>query len=206
VILLQVDIWILQSTGDSAVVALYGTAVRVTLLLTLPLAVLNAALQPVISRQHALARHDELQSLLRAAASLAALPALAAVVLFGVAGHTLLGVMFGDYYRGALPLLLVLSLGQLVNILCGCAGYTLMMTGRQREMMWITIISGLMVVLGGLIAVHRVGAFGLACVSAFCLAAQSVGMWLCVRRTLGLWTHASWHCMVRPLATLQQLR
>jgi O-antigen/teichoic acid export membrane protein len=188
-ILLQADIWILQGTGDSAAVALYGTAVRMTLLLTLPLAVMNAALLPVISAQHALARHDELQILLRAAASLAALPALAAVALFATAGHAMLGVLFGDKYQGALPLLLVLSLGQIVNILCGCAGYTLMMTGQQREMMWITIVSGLVMIACGLSVVHWLGAFGLR-----------------VRQTQGLWTHASWHGMTRPLTALRQLQ
>lgn len=205
-ILLQADIWILQSTGNSAAVALYGTAMRMTLLLTLPLTVLNAALLPVISAQHALARHAELQSLLRDTASLAALPALAAVVLFAVAGHTVLGVLFGPAYRGALPLLLLLSLGQLVNILCGCAGYTLMMTGLQRDMMWITVIWGLVMIMCGLIAVHQLGAFGLACISALCLAGQSIAMWLRVRQVLGVWTHASWHGMVRPLETLRRLR
>jgi len=206
VILLQADIWILQSMGDSEVVALYGTAVRMTLLLTLPLAVLNAALLPVIAAQHALGRHAALQSLLRDTASLAALPALAAVLLFVLAGHIVLGGLFGEAYRDALPFLLVLSCGQLVNILCGCAGYTLMMTGLQSEMMWITIIFGGLMILCGLLAVHRAGAFGLACTSAVCLAGQSIAMWLRVRQARGLWTHASWNGMVRPLATLRRLR
>lgn len=205
-ILLQADIWILQAAGDSTEVALYGTAVRMTVLLTLPLTVLNAALMPVISARHALARHAELQRLLRGVASLAALPAALAVLAFAGFGGALLGGLFGDAYRAAAPLLLVLSLGQLVNVLCGSAGYTLMMTGRQGDMMWITIAAGAVAIGLGLAAVRNHGALGVACASAIGLALQSVAMWLRVRQTRGLWTHASWRALLQPVATLRQLR
>jgi O-antigen/teichoic acid export membrane protein len=205
-VLLQADIWILQGAGDSAEVALYGTAVRMTVLLTLPLTVLNAALMPVISARHALARHAELQRLLRDVASLAALPAGLAVLVFAAFGGALLAVLFGDAYRAAAPLMLVLSLGQLVNVLCGSAGYTLMMTGRQRDMMWITIAAGALTIGLGLAAVRSHGALGVAWASAVGLALQSVAMWLRVRQTRGLWTHASWRALLQPLATLRQLR
>lgn len=205
-LLLQADIWILQSAGDAAAVALYGTAVRMTLLLTLPLTVLNAALMPVIAARHAQGRRAELQTLLRDTASLAALPALGATALFALAGHTLLSTLFGRFYAAALPLLLILSLGQLVNILCGSAGYTLMMTGRQREMMWITLLFGALLVIGGCLVVHRLGAPGLAGSAALCLAGQSIAMWLRVHQTRGLWTHASLRAMRHPFATLGRLR
>ncbi|WP_064576572.1 lipopolysaccharide biosynthesis protein [Cupriavidus gilardii] len=205
-VLLQADIWILQGAGDSAGVALYGTAVRMTVLLTLPLTVLNAALMPVISARHALARHAELQRLLRDVASLAALPAALAVLVFAGCGEPLLSLLFGDAYRAAAPLMLVLSLGQLVNVLCGSAAYTLMMTGRQRDMMWITIAAGALTIGLGLAAVRSHGALGVAWASAIGLALQSLAMWLRVRQTRGLWTHASWRGLLQPLATLRQLR
>ena len=205
-VLLQADIWILQAAGDSAEVALYGTAVRMTVLLTLPLTALNAALMPVISSRHALARHAELQRLLRDVASLAALPAALAVLAFAGVGEALLAVLFGDAYRAAAPLMLVLSLGQLVNVLCGSAAYTLMMTGRQRDMMWITIAAGALTIALGLAAVRSHGAMGVALASAIGLALQSVAMWLRVRQTRRLWTHASLGAVLHPLATLRQLR
>jgi len=41
----------------------------------------------------------------------------------------------------------------------------------------ITIISGLLMIVCGLIAEHSVGAFGLACTSALCLTGQGIAMW-----------------------------
>lgn len=110
-----------------------GTAVRMTSVLPCPLAVLSAELLPIIPAQHGLARHAEQLSLLRDTAFLAALPSLTAAALFATAGHTLLGGLFGNDYRGVLPILLVLSLSPLVNIVRGCAASTLMMTDDSAK-------------------------------------------------------------------------
>lgn len=205
VVLVQADLWILNSQGDSAQVALYGAAVRITQLLTLPLLVLNAALIPMISERHALGDFPALQRLLRASAALAALPALLAVAFFAVAGGWLLQLFFGPGYGEALPLLLILAAGQLANVLCGSAGYTLMMTGRQQDMMWITLLAGLLMIGLGLYWVREHGALGVAWASALGLTAQSLAMWWRVRQRLDLWTHASAGFLARPLQALRAL-
>ncbi|WP_263143609.1 oligosaccharide flippase family protein [Pseudomonas sp. RIT-PI-AD] len=205
VVLVQADLWILNAQGDSAQVALYGAAVRLTQLLTLPLLVLNAALIPVISERHALGDLPGLQRLLRASAALAALPALLAVAIFFGAGGPLLQAFFGPDYAAAQPLLCILALGQLANVLCGSAGYTLMMTGRQQDMMWITLLAGLLMIGLGLYWVRQHGALGVACASALGLGAQSLAMWGRVRQRLGLWTHASPEFLLRPLQALRAL-
>lgn len=206
VILLQADIWILQSTGDASAVALYGAAARMTLLMTLPLTVLNAAMMPLISAYYTRAEHGPLQVLLRGVAALATVPALVAIVLFVTTGPSMLALLFGDAYSEAAPILVILGLGQLVNVLSGSPAYTLMMTGRQSDMMWITFGAGLLAVVAGLMVVGPYGAIGLACASAAGLALQSLGMWVRVRQVRGIWTHASWQALVHPLATLRQLR
>ncbi|WP_313514270.1 oligosaccharide flippase family protein [Pseudomonas sp.] len=205
VVLTQADLWILNQLADSAEVALYGAASRLTQLLTLPLLVLNSALVPMISEQHALGQHARLQSLLRDSAALAALPAILALFLFAVAGPLLLELFFGASYRGAHGVLLILGAGQCVNVLCGSAGYTLMMTGHQRDMLWITGLSGALLIPLALLLGAWFGSSGVALGVATALGLQSLAMCACVRLRLGLVTMASPQGMLHPLRTLKRL-
>ncbi|MDH0288653.1 lipopolysaccharide biosynthesis protein [Pseudomonas sp. GD04087] len=205
VVLTQADLWILNQLADTADVALYGAASRLTQLLTLPLLVLNSALIPMISEQHALGQHARLQSLLRDSAALAALPAIVALVLFAVPGPLLLELFFGGSYRAAHTVLLILGAGQCINVLCGSAGYALMMTGHQRDMLWITVFSGALLIPLAFVLGDWLGSCGVALGVAIALAVQSVAMCICVRMRLGLVTVASPQGMLHPLRTLKRL-
>ncbi len=205
VVLSQADLWILNQLADSQSVSLYGAAMRLTQFLTMPLLVLNAALIPIISEQHALGETRRLEGILRTSAAAAAIPALVALFTFAVGGSWLLDLLFGPAYREAYWLLLILAAGHCINVLCGSAGYTLLMTGRQREMLWITVASGcaMSVLAWGLGS--RFGAPGVAIASALTLAAQSLLMCWTVRRHLGLLTSADPVAMLHPITTLRAL-
>jgi O-antigen/teichoic acid export membrane protein len=205
VVLGQADLWILNQLSNSESVALYGAATRLTQLLTLPLLVINAALIPVISEQHALGQHQRLQEVLRTSAAMAALPAILALLLFAVAGSWLLGLFFGDVYRQAHGLLVILAAGQCVNVLGGSAGYTLLMTGHQRDMFLITVASGAAMCVLAVALGSQLGATGVAIGAATGLAVQSLVMCWAVWRRLGLITLASPAAFLRPLHTLKAL-
>jgi len=206
VVLMQADLWILHSQGNSAQVALYGAASRLIQFLTLPLLVLNAALMPLIATRHTLGEQVRLQTLLRSAAALASTPALLAILAFLLVGAPLLHLFYGAGYEAAKPLLLILSLGQLSNVLCGSAGYTLMMTGRQQDMMWFTAAAGVLMIGLGLLLVKPYGAIGVACAAAFSLGMQSLVMWWRVKAALGIWTHAPLRLLLRPLEAFRTLQ
>ncbi len=205
VILSQADLWVLNQLADSHAVSLYGAAMRLTQLMTMPLLVLNAALIPVISEHYALGQTQRLEVILRSSAAAAAIPALVALFAFAVCGPWILGLLFGPAYREASELLGILAAGQCVNVLCGSAGYTLLMTGRQREMLWITMACGGAMCLLAWGLGSRFGATGVAIAAASALAAQSIMMCWTVRRQLGLLTAADPVAMLHPFRTLRQL-
>lgn len=205
VVLMQADLWILNQISDSSDVALYGAASRLTLLLTMPLLVLNSALIPLISEQHTLGQYSRLQNLLRDSAALATLPAIGALALFVVVGPLLLELFFGANYRAAHLILMILGAGQCINVLCGSAGYTLMMTGHQRDMLWITVFSGALLIPLAFILGGELGAPGVALGTAISQSVQSLAMCICVRIRLGLVTFASLSGMLHPRRTLKRL-
>ena len=67
--------------------------------------------------------------MLRTVATIAGLPALFALFTFIAFGDTLLFFIFGEFYVDAWVVLVVLSVGKLVNVWTGSCGVTLMMTG-----------------------------------------------------------------------------
>ncbi len=55
--------------------------------------------------------------------------------------HGLLQLLFGNGYQTGGTALLILSLGQLINIASGFVGWMMLMTGRQVKWFWVTTIT-----------------------------------------------------------------
>ena len=203
-VLTQADVWILSTARSHDAVAVYGAAVRMTTFMTVPLLVINSTLLPVISELYARGDRKALERTLRGTAALGVIPAALVLAFFCIFGSGLMGVAFGSFYSGGFYVLLILSVGQLVNIAGGSCAYVLMMTGHQREMMWITLIAGIGTVVLGFALVSSYGALGVATGSALGLMFQTIAMWLCTRLRLGIWTHCSMANLWRLLLTFKR--
>ncbi|MBI4006438.1 MAG: oligosaccharide flippase family protein [Gammaproteobacteria bacterium] len=189
------DIWILGAYVAKEDLALYGTATRMADVVSLPLMVANAVMPPVIAELYARGNKTQLQRALQTTATLASLPAIAAVLIFAAGGGWLLEIVFGSYYREGTLLLIVLSSGHLMNVLTGTCGLTLIMTGHQMSMMLITLISGLLLVTGSLMVVVPYGTTGVAVVAASVMVLQNLVFLLIARAKTGILTCASLQAM-----------
>jgi O-antigen/teichoic acid export membrane protein len=189
--LTQADLWIIGAFRPHEEVALYGAASRLAVLVTLPLLVVNAVFPPVIAQYYAQGRKPELERLLRAAATWAALSALLVAALFLAGGAWMLDTVFGAYYRGGALILVILSIGHLANVWTGSCGFALAMTGHQRVMMWITVMNGVATVICGVAAAPRFGSTGVAIVAATFAIVQNIALLIAARRLVGIWTHGS---------------
>jgi O-antigen/teichoic acid export membrane protein len=122
-----------------------------------------------------------------------------------VAGDTILGLIYGSYYRQAAGILAWLCLGQLSNVWAGSCGTVLMMTGHQTTMMRITAFSGLLVLAGDLYVVRRYGIMGVAVVTAAGMTLQNLLLLVVTRKTTGIWTHIQ-VSLLRPSVVRRWLR
>jgi O-antigen/teichoic acid export membrane protein len=84
---------------------------------------------------------------------------------------------------------LILAVGYLALVLAGNPHYVLTMTGRQRPVLVVNLVSALVLVAAGYVAGRFFGAAGLAAGSASSLLVQNGLLWWMARRELGLWTH-----------------
>lgn len=187
----QSSLWIAGAFLGQEEVALYGAAYRLTLYVAVPLQIANIMAPPLIAEMYAQGRTEELQRVLRSVAAITGIPAFLLLVTFMIFGSSIMGVIFGDYYREGATLLALLSLGQMVNVWAGSCSEALMMTGHQNIMMVLTVVTGSLMVAGAIWAVQHYGTVGVACATASGLILQNIAMVLIVKKKVGVWTHAT---------------
>jgi O-antigen/teichoic acid export membrane protein len=185
-----VDMWILSAFRSEEEVAVFGAAARIGFLVAMPMQVVNSVVSPLIAQMYAQGRQQELQPTLRAVATLASVPAFAALVGFVLLGGAILGLVFGDFYRVGAMALVLLSIAQFINVWVGPAGTTLVMAGHQTVAMVITIAGGLVMIAGGLWLAGPYGVTGVAVATAAGIIVTNLSYWLVARRRTGMWTHA----------------
>lgn len=100
--------------------------------------------------------------------------------------------IFGKSFENGIQMLRILSIGQYVNVLTGSVAYLLMMSGYEKQLMNITIISGIISILLNIILVRYYGVMGASIAIAVSISLQNllaVGM---VNKKLGFNTLAIW--------------
>jgi O-antigen/teichoic acid export membrane protein len=190
-VFMQADLWIIGIFRAHQQVAMYGAALRLVKIVILPLAIVNAVIAPHIATLYAQEKKRELQLMLRASATLASIPALLALLVFTFFGGPTLVLVYGDYYRGAAPILVLLSLGQMVNVWTGSCAMILTMTRHEMAMMIIAFVSGLITVSAAILLVRPYGAIGVAAATATGIILRNLSTLIYAKRRIDVWTHVS---------------
>ena len=188
-LLQQADIWLVGAFESSQDVAIYGAAARLMFIVSVPLFMVNAVIQPMVAEYYSQRRLDELQKLMRVAATVAAMPALAALACAIVFAAPGLRLLYGDTYMAGAGVLVVLALGQMVNVWTGSCGIFLMMTGHERTLMTLTALTGFVTVALMAALVGPFGILGVAIGSALGVSLQNAVLWFAAGRLTGVWTN-----------------
>lgn len=189
-LLSQSDLWLVGAYASKEDVAVYGAAARLVMLTAISLNIVNMVMPPLIARMHAQNDLARLERLLRSVATLAAIPALIILVMFMLFAAPIMELIYGEHYRNGAAVLMILSAGQIANVLTGSCGYVLIMTGHRKTIMVITIASAMVALSTGLYFVQVFGITGLATAYTIAAVIQQVGMWIYAHHYSGVWTHA----------------
>lgn len=188
-VLTQADLWVIGIFGTQEQVATFGAAVRLGQLIYIPLLINNTVLPPFISEMYSQGKVKELEKVIRAMSTIAAIPAVVVLVAFIFSADSILALVYGNYYRAAGVPLVLISIGQLINVLSGSGMITLMMTGHQRSAMNISIVFGLFIIIGALLVIGPYGVAGVAAVTSSVVAALACFTLFWTRYRTGMWTH-----------------
>lgn len=188
-VLSQADLWVLGIFKAQQDVAIYAAASKLMIVVSIPLVIVNAVIQPLIAEYYSQHRCVELQRLLRVSAALAALPAIAISFCAIFLAPPILETLYGSEYIGGAEVLIILAMGQVVNVWTGSCGIVLMMTGHERQLMLLTLSTSVLSVILMVALAEPWGINGVAVGSAAGIAVQNVAMWIATRRLAGLWTN-----------------
>ncbi len=187
-------LWLAGAMVSASGAALYGTALRLAMLMQLPILILNSVVPQHIAALHAGGDRGRLERLLRMSAAAEFIPVVLLYLLFILAGRAVLGLVFGAFYSGAYPALLLLCFGVMVNGWAGYCGPALMMSGNQKSHMLISLICGIIAVVSAILLADPFGVVGIAAAMAAANALQHFVMVALVKRRLGVWSFTGEYC------------
>lgn len=154
-------------------VAMFAVALRTATLTAFLLTVVNMVVAPRYSRYIADGNFLALERLVKHSIRAISVVAVPVVAMMWVFPAWLLGLFGEEFHEGA-DLLRILALGQLVNALTGSVGVLLMMSGNERDMRNITVVSGVMALGLTWVLVASYGVLGAALGTAIAVAAQNL--------------------------------
>jgi O-antigen/teichoic acid export membrane protein len=185
-ILTLADQAVVGAVGGPVDAAYYGLGLRVSTLLSLPLAIVNMTIVPHIVADWTAGRRRRLQWLLTTSASAAAAAAVAG--LGGIAALFAIGpeAIWGPSYAPALTVAAILGLAQVFHTTGGSSGYLLMLLGHQKVFMRVSLITGALAIAVAPWAMASWGIVGVAIVMAAAMVAQTIANARLARRLLAL--------------------
>jgi O-antigen/teichoic acid export membrane protein len=161
VITSQVDILMLGAYSNAENVGIYSVVIRFGLIVSFILTSINMVLAPKFAELFYSNKHDSLIKVAQKSSKLIFYTTVPIVVLFILFGKNILNFFGADFVPGYEALVLI-SLGQFINSICGSVGYFMNMTGHQSSFNKIIIVSTLINVILNWLLIPRWGVTGAA--------------------------------------------
>jgi O-antigen/teichoic acid export membrane protein len=167
-------------------VALLSAAQRTAMLASFVLMVVNMVVAPRYARMWKEKDLKRIKRLAKWSTRSMTLMVLPVVTILIVYSSEILS-MFGQDFAGGANLLIIMVLGQLVNVGTGSVGYLLNMTGNEAIYRALTIISGVFGMLLAYFLISTLGVLGGALAFTLSGIFQNILGVIAVRKKLGFW-------------------
>jgi O-antigen/teichoic acid export membrane protein len=187
----QASGWFAAGFDTAEQVALFAIAERFALLIIAPLTIVNMLLPPVVAELHARGENKRMGRIVQAVGGLASLPCIVILLLIVLVGRPALGMLFGEHYEAAYPMLVILCIGQVASMATGAWQVVLPMTGLRQQILRVSMSAAVVQFSCSIIGGYTAGVLGVAVgVAAGAVAGNLLGL-LAVRRHLSIWTFIS---------------
>lgn len=179
---LMLGIW-----EDSASVGIYGVAMRTAKLTSFILVAANSLAAPRFAALYGQGDYQSLGSLARSVAKLMTLLAAPVLLVFILAPSWVLR-LFGPGFASGAPILMILSLGQFVNVVTGSVTYLLIMCGHEKLTRNNVTLYAILNVILNAVLIPKFGIVGAAVATATSLALMNLTAVALVYRKLAIVT------------------
>lgn len=183
-----VDVLILGALGSAADVGVYGIAARLAMLTTFILLAVNSYAAPKFAVFH---RNNDLAGLARYAVRSTRLTLLiASPILFVlVAMPKLVLSLFGPQFEQGAWVLVILALGQIINVATGSVNQILIMSGREKEVRNASLTGITVAVLLHILLIPKFGGLGAAIATAAGVAVINLHATFSIKMKLDISVH-----------------
>jgi O-antigen/teichoic acid export membrane protein len=165
----QADVWILGMFKSTEIVGVYGIATKLVLLVYFPMMAFAAVIPSLISSIHASGDLVELRKVVSESTRWILSMAMPIILILLIEGKYILKYFYGPEFESGYPVLVILTLGQMIKAGAGLIGVILQMTGEHKVYMKVNIVFGILNIILNILLVPRYGMTGAAAATAFCL-------------------------------------
>lgn len=181
------DMIVLGVWGEAEELGIYSAASKTVLMTSLILIAMNSITAPKYARLY---KDNDMKGLAKLAENsskiLLSLVLLPTGILL-IFPEWIMGWFGNEFVVGA-TILMILTVGQFINVVCGSVGYILTMTGNEVKMRNIIFFTAVINVLLSIVLVKIYGVMGVAIATAFSIILWNVWAMFEVKRQLGFWT------------------
>ena len=165
-------------------VALLTAAQRTAMLTSFVLMVVNMVVAPRYARLWKEGNIERIQYLAKWSTRGMIVMVLPIVAVMMILPENVMG-LFGEGFEEAAVLLMILAVGQFVNVATGSVGYLLNMSGHERDFNRVTLMTGPLSVILAFFMTYFYGALGTAVAVSIGVAVQNIGAAIIVKLRLG---------------------
>jgi len=181
------DIIILGVFVTEEELGVYYAASRVALASTLVLVAVNSINAPKFAKFYEKGDFDQISEIAQQASVVLLAIVSVPSFLFVIFPEWVMSWFGGSYSTGAGPLT-ILAIGQYVNVVCGSVGYLLTMTGKEKTLRNIILVSAAVNIVLNLFFVQLFGMLGVSYATAISIILWNIWALCEVKKHLGFWT------------------
>ena len=169
-------------------VGLFRVAASTVIVVATPIVMMNFTVSPVMAKLFAEGDMRRLQQVVSHTAQVMTLAIAALTLPFLLWGGPLLSFAFGEDFAPALPALLILCVGQIMQAAFGPGSSLLMMTGHEKRVTRASATGLMLSIVSATLLIPYLGILGAAIASSLALTTWSALTWRDARRLLALET------------------
>lgn len=181
------DVLMLGWLSNSKEVGIYTVAARLALLVSLFLQISNSAISPKLASMYANKNLNEMKVLVNRVTTGLLIIAIVFLAVFVFSGEFMLS-LWGDEFKEAYWVLVILAVGQFFNISTGCAGMLLIMCGYEKIHGYISVISVTLNLIFNFVLISNYGAIGAAIATAITIVFENISKLILVKHKIGILT------------------
>lgn len=185
------DVWIAGAILEGEELTNWVAVSQLVMIISAPLSMISMTVIPIIPKLFQEGKINELQNVLQDSATIAFLFCLPLLLVSLTAPSWFLSAILGEKYADASLILRIVCMGKMVLVLTGASDFALELTGNQRVLLVINLLT--LISLGGVggLFAYLFGVNGLAIAILLVSSISNLSRCLLAWRFCGVWTFAS---------------